>query len=132
MKIVQFIAIILLLAFPYSYFAMFIQYEVGNILGYVTGLIVFIIVTVWAALQRQLIPFILGALATMVTSYAYAGRPHANDWETMFFSFTPAQYSLLLSIIYVGLMSILFYLLQPKKNASSYRSYSTSRKRRRW
>lgn len=132
MKIVQFIAIVLLLAFPYSYFAMFIQYEVGNILGYVTGLIVCMLVTVWAALTRQLIPFILGLVATIATSYAYAGREHGRDWETMFFSFTPAQYSLVVSVVYVVLMSVLFYMLQPKKQTSSYKRYSGPRKRKRW
>lgn len=132
MKIVQFLAIVLLLAFPYSYYAMFIQYEVGNILGYVTGLVVLIIVTVWAALTRQLIPFIIGAIATIATSYAYAGREHARNWETMFLSFSPVQYSLVVSIIYVVLMGILFYALQPKKQTSSYKRYSGPRKRVRW
>lgn len=108
---------------------MFIQYEVGNILGYVTGFIIFIIVTVWAALARKLIPFIIGMLATITTSYAYAGRAHSNDWETLFYSLTPAQYSLAVSFVYVVIASVLFFVLQPKKQTSSYKRYSGPRKR---
>ena len=132
MKIVQFIAIVLLLAFPYSYFAMFIQYEVGNILGYITGFFIFILLTIWAALTRQWMPFTLGAAATVATSYAYAGRAHGRDWETMFFSLSPVQYSLVVSLMYIVLMGVLFYALQPKKQASSHKRYVGPRKRARW
>lgn len=122
MKVVQAILIVLLLAFPYSYFAMFMHYEVGNIISYVVGFIIFAIVTLWAARQRLLIAYIIGSVLTVITSYWFASREHDERWESMFYSFEPAQYSIAVSVAFIGLTAIVYYFTKAEKRQSYYSS----------
>ena len=122
MKVVQAMIILLLLAFPYSYFSMFMQYEVDTILGYIVSLLILVGVTIWAARQRQFIVFIAGCVLTFVISYAYASRAHTDEWQTMFFSLDPAQFSIAVSAVFIIIASVLFYFLKAEKRSSYYSS----------